>query len=408
MSALSSKLLLKRMPCTLEELAQLIHECKLILPRSLNTYGRKRVLLEYSDPEEAQRALEQLQGLSETLDKPLCISVFGPRPTAGAGASANKSTQTKGTGNGSPASSGLPDIDKYVRRLYACNNQCDFTQPPPPYLSYSYPPINGEILARIGQHLQTNSHFYNQVLHLMNRMNLEPPFEKRSDGLMVQLHLHHVGTQTESIPSESESELESDDGEQKLAKRQRLLPPPSSDETRAKILKRTRQMLQQAAHLASHTNPKRTVEKLSFDAPKIEMKLPEILLPSALNPESRASTSNPESRASTSKPERRLSTSELEALPVYKNYKTGDPSNKLYIKNLEKSVDEQQLRELYAKYTAPSNLDIKVMQQGRMKGQAFVTFIEGNNPEIIAQALSETNGLLWHDKPMIVCYGKQQ
>ncbi|XP_043646260.1 U11/U12 small nuclear ribonucleoprotein 65 kDa protein isoform X1 [Drosophila teissieri] len=404
MSALSTKLLLKRMPCTLEELAQLIHECKLILPRSLNTYGRKRVLLEYGDPEEAERALEQLQGLSETLDKPLCISVFGPRPTAGA-AGANKSTQTKAAGNGSPASSGLPDIDKYVRRLYACNNQCDFTQPPPPYLSYSYPPINGEILARIGQHLQTNSHFYNQVLHLMNRMNLEPPFEKRADGLMVQLHLQHVGTQTESIPSESESELESDDGEQKLAKRQRLLPPPSSDVARAKILKRTRQMLQQAAHLGSHTNPKRTVEKPSFNAPKIEMKLPDSLMPSASNPERVASTSKPESRA---KLERRLSTSKLEALPVYKNYKTGDPSNKLYIKNLEKSVDEQQLREIFAKYTAPSNLDIKVMQQGRMKGQAFVTFLKAKNPEIIAQALSETNGLLWHDKPMIVCYGKQQ
>ncbi|EDV55543.1 RNA-binding region-containing protein 3 isoform X1 [Drosophila erecta] len=397
MSALSCKLLLKRMPCTLEELAQLICECKLILPRSLNTYGRKRVLLEYSDPEEAEKALEQLQGLSETLDKPLCISVFGPSPSSGA-ASASKSTQTKAAGNGSPAS-GFPDIDKYVRRLYACNNQSDFTQPPPPYLSYSYPPINGEILARIGQSLQTNSQFYNQVLHLMNRMNLEPPFEKRPDGLMVQMHLQHVGTQTESIPSEPESELESDEGEQKLAKRQRLLPPPSSDEARAKILKRTRQMLQQAAHLASHTNPTRAVQKPTFDAPKIEMKLPEILIPTALNPESGASTA---------KPERRLSTSKLEALPVYKNYKTGDPSNKLYIKNLEKSVDEQQLRELYAKYTASSNLDIKVMQQGRMKGQAFVTFLEANNPDIIARALNETNGLLVHDKPMIVCYGKQQ
>lgn len=407
MSALSSKLLMKRMPCSLDELAQLIRECKLILPRSLNTYGRKRVLLEYADPEEAAKALEQLQELSESLDKPLCISVFGPRPSSGAASASSKSTQTSGAGNGG-AVSGFPDIDKYVRRLYACNNQCDFTQPPPPYLSYSYPPINGEILARIGQSLQTNSHFYNQVLHLMNRMNLEPPFEKRPDGLMAQMHRQHVGTQTELIPSESESELESDDGEQKLAKRQRLLLAPASEEARAKTLKRARQMLQQAAQLASHTKPKLTVQKPSFDAPKIEMKLPETLVPPPIHPERRESISKPESGASTSKAVRRLSTSALEALPVYKNYKTGDPSNKLYIKNLAKSVDEQQLRELYAKYTAASKLDIKVMQQGRMKGQAFVTFLDANNPEIIAQALNETNGLLWHDKPMIVCYGKQQ
>jgi len=228
----------------------------------------------------------------------------------------------------------------------------------------------------------------------MNRMNLEPPFEKRSSGLMVQNHHQSVGTQTEVMASESESELESEDEEQKRAKRQRVLSAPaSSEKIHAKILKRTRQMLQQAAQQASTSNPKQDIQKPTFDAPKIELKLPESLRPKA---------------QATSKPEGRLSSSELQALPVYKNYKTGEPSNKLYIKNLDKSVADQQLRELYAKYTAPEHLDIKVMQQGRMKGQAFVTFLRPNEPEVIAQALAETNGLLWHNKPMIVCYGKQQ
>ncbi|XP_016980656.1 U11/U12 small nuclear ribonucleoprotein 65 kDa protein isoform X1 [Drosophila rhopaloa] len=388
MSEPSCKLLLKRMPCTLEELGQLIQECKLIMPRTLNSYGRKRALLEYADSQEAGKALEQLHGLSEMLDKPLCISAFGPRANMGA-TSASKSTQTRAAGNNVRKQDPDPEIDKYVRRLYACNYQCDFTQPPLPYLSYSYPPINGEILARIGQSLQTNTRFYTQVLHLMNRMNLEPPFEKRSSGLMVQNYQQNVSTQTEVLPSESESELESEDEDQKRAKRQRLLPP-SSEKVQAKILKRTRQMLQQAVHQASHSNPRRETQIPTFSAPKIELKLPENLKPSI------------------SKPEGRLSIAELQALPVYKNYKTGQPSNKLYIKNLEKSVDEQQLRELYAKYTATENLEIKVMQQGRMKGQAFVTFLKPNEPEIIAQALGETNGLLWHNKPMIVCYGKQQ
>ncbi|KAH8358262.1 hypothetical protein KR084_010698 [Drosophila pseudotakahashii] len=388
MSVPSCKLLMRRMPCTLDELAQLIQECKFILPRSLNTYGRKRVLIEYKDPDEAERALRQLQGLSDILDKPLYISMFGPRhkPESGAdGATdASKSTQT----TAAPAAQKQdPEIEKYVRRLYACNSQSDFTQPPPPYLSYSYPPINGDILTRIGQSLQTNPRFYNQVLHLMNRMNLEAPFAKRSSGLMVQKYDQNVATQTEEVTSEPESELESEDEGQARAKRQRLLPAASSE----KILKRTRQMLQQAAHQASHSQTKQDpIQKPTFNAPKIELKLPETLRPS------------------TSRPEGRLTTSELQALPVYKNYKTGEPSNKLYIKNLEKSVAEEQLRELYSKYTTPDNLDIKVMQQGRMKGQAFVTFLRPEEPEVIAQALSETNGLLWHNKPMIVCYGKQQ
>ncbi|XP_017045212.1 U11/U12 small nuclear ribonucleoprotein 65 kDa protein-like isoform X1 [Drosophila ficusphila] len=393
----SNKLLLKKMPCSLEELSQLIQECKLIYPRSLNSYGRKRALIEYKDSQEAGKALVQLQGLSEMLDKPLCISAFMIRGNSQE-TTAQKSTQTKADGNESRKQD--PEINKNIQRLYACNNHCDFTQPPPPYLSYSYPPINGEILARIGESLQKNSRFYTQVLHLMNRMNLEPPFGKRSTGLLVQNHLQHVGTQTEVIPSESESELESDAEEQQRAKRQRFLPQTSSENVHHKILKRTRQMLQQAAHQASHSNAKQDFQKPTFNSPKIELKLPETLKPSTSKPET--------PKTGTLMLGKRLPTSELQALPVYKNYKMGEPSNKLYIKNLDKTVDEQQLRELYANYTASESLDIKVMQQGRMKGQAFVTFLKPNEPEIIAQALCETNGLLWHEKPMIVCYGKQQ
>ncbi|KAH8401015.1 hypothetical protein KR009_002437 [Drosophila setifemur] len=391
MSAPSCKLLLKQMPCSLEELAQLIQECKLIVPRSLNSYGRKRALIEYGDQQDAQKALEQLQGLSEQLDKPLSVSSFGPKTQQSA---PNKSTQTKPAATESPRNPGQKEqqqqqeIDKCVRRLYACNNHCDFTQPPPPYLSYSYPPINTEILSGISHCLLENSRFYTQVLHLMNRMNLEPPFKKRSSGLGIHHLKKNVSTQTEELPSESESELESED--EGRAKRQRLLPP-KSEETKEKVLKRTRQMLQQAASQGSHSHTKQANAAPTFSAPKIELKLPQNLIPASL------------------KPEKRLSTAELQDLPVYKNYRMGEPSNKLYIKNLDKSVDEQQLRDLYSQFTAASSpLDIKVMQQGRMKGQAFVTFLQPIEPDVVAKALSETNGLIWNQKPMIVCYGKQQ
>ncbi|XP_016996768.3 3'-5' exonuclease Snipper isoform X1 [Drosophila takahashii] len=110
MSVSSCKLLMRRMPCTLDELAQLIQECKFILPRSLNTYGRKRVLIEYKDPDEAERALRQLQGLSEILDKPLYISMFGPKQRADGATDASKSTQTMGTA----AQKQEPEIEKQL------------------------------------------------------------------------------------------------------------------------------------------------------------------------------------------------------------------------------------------------------------------------------------------------------
>ncbi|KPU76601.1 uncharacterized protein Dana_GF13284, isoform B [Drosophila ananassae] len=108
MSAPSCKLLLKQMPCTLEELAQLIRECQLIVPRTLNPYGRKRTIIEYGDPEEAQRALKELLGLGAQLDKPLCVSFFGPRE---GGAAPNKSTQTK---PGASDSQKQEEIDKQL------------------------------------------------------------------------------------------------------------------------------------------------------------------------------------------------------------------------------------------------------------------------------------------------------
>ncbi|XP_017045213.1 ERI1 exoribonuclease 2-like isoform X2 [Drosophila ficusphila] len=109
----SNKLLLKKMPCSLEELSQLIQECKLIYPRSLNSYGRKRALIEYKDSQEAGKALVQLQGLSEMLDKPLCISAFMIRGNSQE-TTAQKSTQTKADGNESRKQD--PEINKNIQR----------------------------------------------------------------------------------------------------------------------------------------------------------------------------------------------------------------------------------------------------------------------------------------------------
>ena len=45
------------------------------------------------------------------------------------------------------------------------------------------------------------------------------------------------------------------------------------------------------------------------------------------------------------------------------------------------------------------SFDIRVMQQGRMKGQAFI----GMPSEVLAlQAVQETNGFILHGKPMVV------
>lgn len=402
MCATTSKLLLKSMPCTMDELGQLIQELKLIIPRSLNSFGRRRVLLEYSDAEEAQKALNQLLGLSDILDKPLRVSCFGPRTKDESEAktkTANKSTQATAALNGKDSKPpAQAEINKYVQKLYACSNQFDFKQPPPPYLRYAYPPINADIMAGIGDALKSNERFYVQVLHLMNRMNLPPPFGPRPKGIIMlqqPQHTQTAATQTEKCQSETESELESEDEVHKKQQQQqhklKVKRPAEASVIPEQYRKRARQILQAGKASAAATAIKETTESPTFAAPKIELKLPSTL-PTV-----------------SQLPEQRLTDEQLQELPIYKNYKLGDPSNKLYIKNLDKNVTEAQLRTLYARYAPAESLDIKVMQQGRMKGQAFVEFKDqAAVAAVVGQALAETNGLVWQQKPMIVCYGKQQ
>lgn len=100
---------------------------------------------------------------------------------------------------------------------------------------------------------------------------------------------------------------------------------------------------------------------------------------------------------------------DLRLLPVFKNYHAGKPSNRLYIKNLSKQVEVNDLHYIYRRYIKPSSgtgeleYEVRLMQEGRMKGQAFVTF---QNMEQAKLALDDTNGFILKDKPMVVQYAK--
>jgi U11/U12 small nuclear ribonucleoprotein SNRNP65 len=51
--------------------------------------------------------------------------------------------------------------------------------PAPPHLHYLYPPPNPHILRNILTAIVAVPKLYTQVLHLMNKMNLPPPFEDK-------------------------------------------------------------------------------------------------------------------------------------------------------------------------------------------------------------------------------------
>ena len=100
---------------------------------------------------------------------------------------------------------------------------------------------------------------------------------------------------------------------------------------------------------------------------------------------------------------------------VFKKYSKGEPSTKLYIKNLNhKQVQETDLKDLFMPYFEFYNqggqdkvneFQIKLMTRGQMKGQAFI-----NLPSIEASeiALSDLHGYVLHGKPMAIMFAKSK
>ncbi|XP_057847027.2 uncharacterized protein LOC131056780 [Cryptomeria japonica] len=90
----------------------------------------------------------------------------------------------------------------------------------------------------------------------------------------------------------------------------------------------------------------------------------------------------------------------------FSNYAPGLPSHILYIKNLSSVVKETDLVSLFIRFQHPGQkLLFRLMQQGRMKGQAFVTFPD---TDTATQALQLINGFQLKGKPMVIQYGRKE
>lgn len=89
--------------------------------------------------------------------------------------------------------------------------------------------------------------------------------------------------------------------------------------------------------------------------------------------------------------------------PAFKNYESGNSSQRLYIKNLHEKVTQLDLYRIFLKFIQlPDHLDsfdIVYMKKGRLRGQAFVTF---PSIDIAEKALQSTNGYMLKSKPMVV------
>ncbi|XP_058065862.1 RNA-binding region-containing protein 3-like [Anopheles bellator] len=285
---------------------------------------------------------------------------------------------------------------------------------PPPCLMYRYPKASSGTLNKISRELSTNVAFYYQVLHLMNKMNLTPPFETLK-GSSENLQTLNLASHSLHSASDDESELESDTENISL---KRLKPATSIS------LPRTMKVV----NYDCPTEPLVCVKQQKVS--KLEIHLSGTSVVSSRTPNSEETLKitsgncapHSESAPVTDGPrslddilQNRIPDEQRALLNVFQNYTPGEPSDKLYIKNLSKHVTEQDLKKIFDLFFEQDVLrvvDVKLMKTGRMKGQAFVSFVSVSADKadelkkIVANVLSVTNGYILKDKPMVISYAK--
>ncbi|CAG9864493.1 unnamed protein product [Phyllotreta striolata] len=319
----------------------------------------------------------------------------------------------------------------FVNKLTSFNDNVGFHQPPPSHLKYLYPKANRATINNIAHALLTIPRFYTQVLHLMNRMNLPPPFAVEQPPVRTINPAQHPVVEASaakppegnSPKSSSESELESDTED---TFRNKEYAPMKRKSTQKKAIKRPKFIKLPVVQPTGVSKPIENVfEKVEVQVQKkIELKVPaDCASRKPQSPEQEQTggvetVSNPTTEAE-HKPDGTCITSEelagnriphkdLGVLPVFKNYHPGAPTCRLYIKNCAKSVVLKDLEYIYNRYKitegdAPSQFDIRLMQEGRMKGQAFVTL---DSVQLAQKAVKETNGYILKEKPLVVVFAR--
>ena len=308
-------------------------------------------------------------------------------------------------------------------------------------LNYIYPPLDENILRNITDALWSVPAFYTQVLHLMNKMSLPCPMmtnemlpvEEQSMNIHRVLSIMSVACQTDDSALSQVINMDTDDDESEI----------DDGEEEQRIKRRYQHLLTSSKSPRRDLVPTIEIDMMIDHDPTtkkhtIELKLPTTIDPSRVERHVTVAAMTPHESFGHFEPIRtnvssiNIDVQDNEPLPslplvpleeihknrltedqlrlidngrLYRTYQRGETTRRLYIKNLHpKLVDERVLHSIYDRYrTDTIEVDIRLLREGRMKGQAFVTV---PNEDLATQAINDTNGYVLFEKPMIVQFAR--
>lgn len=383
---------------------------------------RNCAFVDFKNHASASRAQQHLNGLrflGKVLSVQPAIKQVGKRKSQ---------DKESGIGNDSTSFTKLTDDEKsrvgsYIAREPIAE-RLGVDYPFPPHLEYAYPLPDGNILTNIVNALIAVPRFYTQVLHLMNKMNIPAPFR-------APLPTPPLPTSVPDPPpvppppvpppplvtnagdSSDESEMESSDEDASALGRPKAKRMKGDSVVGPAVDK-------DVVHEAVGLKPAALLPK---EIPIIKKKNPVLqirIAPKQIQNEPMDSTENEQVESDKEILEDKtfatveelkggkLPPEEILSLPMFKNYTAGNPSPVLYIKNLSKDVVADDFYFVFGSLfggndAAKTSLNVKLMQEGRMRGQAFITF---PSIELAQDALNLVNGYVFKGKPMIIQFGR--
>ncbi|XP_045778484.1 RNA-binding protein 41-like isoform X2 [Maniola jurtina] len=100
----------------------------------------------------------------------------------------------------------------------------------------------------------------------------------------------------------------------------------------------------------------------------------------------------------------KMSLDDIKKIDRFKDYEPGIPSKVLFLKNISPSVPQEQLSLLFNQFHLENGGPVELrLMAGRMRGQAFVTFL---SEDLAIQALEEVNGTIMGGRPIIAQFGR--
>ncbi|XP_001635165.2 RNA-binding region-containing protein 3 [Nematostella vectensis] len=421
---------------------------------------RDTAFVEFPDDTTASKALRRLHQL-EILGSALVVKYATKQQEQTAAQHSNRMSPKKeaASENSKDQQDVTSEMDKQNRIEHGIAPKLGLKYPGNPHLTYLYPPPTASILTNIAHTLACVPKFYTQVLHLMNKMNLPAPFGEVTPtppivGATVAPPSNAVPDEDVYLSSE-ESEIESDEEEKErrlkeqsmfgmqakpkqdhatARKRTKLQPAKVPEPKKRKAPPKESQPFEEAFETSQV--PQRKIAFNLTDAitsifeagppfsdtqgtPGDSQQGSEgfgVFAPSQKQPEEKEEGEVDEPLLETNEfvssrelKANRMSEKEIKAMSQFKNYSPGDPTSRLYVKNLSRQVEDKDLMYVFGRYVDFSvgeqkdRFDIRLMKEGRMKGQAFVTL---PSEEKAKRALREVHGYMLHGKPIVIQFAR--